>query len=132
MTTKQKIAIVVAALAVIAIGAWYDNKTTPYLNQFRGMSSGGYLTQTSYTTVATGNNVVMTGPFRLEGIILGSDTASASVSLTDTATTNNLVPFTTFTGSTLHGYYPLGLDIVTGLDAFVTSETGVTIIYSHP
>lgn len=126
---KYIIAFIVVIVVICSIILYSNNMFSSKYSSNIVAGNSDY--STHYTTVSLGDSFgVKTTPFRLTGLILGSDTSSASVSLFDN-TTGAGTPIAVFTGSTLHGYYPLGLDM-SSLSFVVTAETGVTFIWGNP
>lgn len=134
---KVFIFLVVVLVVLVGIYGWnalMTKKLSPFVGN--GGSSCGSVS-TIYVPAGTTSTLIKPGAFRLAGVTIGQDVASGSVALYDTtdsalqeATPNEVA---LFTGSTLHGFYPINVDISTGgLMADVTTQTGTIIDWCNP
>lgn len=133
MNKKLKYTLIAVVVLGAIIGLHYivDSPKVDILRDVAlgGRSDGNYST-TVATTATTGvNQLLRTGPFRLERMIIGRDVTGSSIELSDTTTSTNKSPIVTFSGNALKGVYEIGLDFVSGLFATVTaSDQNVFVI----
>ncbi len=129
-TIIYSLGIIVILAGIIGLHFLVDHPAGNIKNNLAG--AAGTMYDNKYTVIPANSTVSVTsGPAVLEGIVFGSDTTSGSAAIWDSAAalpTNN-TPVFSFNSSTLHGYYPMDIEMTGGILATTTSQLGTTIIW---
>ncbi len=129
MNKKTTICIAIAIILLATFVSLHFLVDRPVKNIVAGSPLHAY--DNNYTAVAAGaTSLVHAGPTVLEGVVFGSDTSGGASDIWDSATSPSPQnPVFAFSSTTLHGYYPMDIQLQNGLAVTVTSELGTVFIW---